>query len=98
MRLLAKATAGAVFVVCVVVVLALTCPDENSFKIWAKQNIAHESGSVVEQAKGAALSVQATWTADYEDHVLWATVNAYQGMTRGRFLGFMGTWFRLGDE
>ncbi|HSN53837.1 MAG: hypothetical protein AB1Z65_01175 [Candidatus Sulfomarinibacteraceae bacterium] len=98
MKFMVKAAIGFLLVVGVVVALSLTRPDEASFKRWAKANIPSESGSVVEQAKGIALTTQAKWTADYEDHVLWATVDAYQGGTEQRFVGVMGTWFPLGGE
>ncbi len=98
MKLPVKAVIGVVLVVGVALVLAVTCPDEASFKRWAKDNIPPESGSVVKKAQGAALATQAKWTADYEDHVLWATVDAYQGGVRQRFVGVAGTWFRLSSE
>ena len=98
MRLLVKGVIAVVLVVGVAVTLALTCPDEQSFKRWAAENIPPDSGSVVKKAQGAALATQAKWTADYEGHVLWATVDAYQGGKEQQFLGIMGTWFRLGGE
>jgi len=98
MKLLVKAMIGVVVVAGVVVMLAVTCPDEDSFKRWAKENIQPESGSVVEQAKRAALAAQAKWTADCEDHVLWATVDAYQGGAERRYVGVLGTWIQVGGE
>jgi len=98
MKLMVKAVIGALVVVGVVVALALTCPDEQSFKRWAKENIPPDSGSVVKKAQGAALATQAKWTADYEGHFLWATVDAYQGGAEQRYLGIMGTWFRFSGE
>jgi len=98
MKLLLKAMIGVVAVVGVALILAVTCPDEAHFKRWAKENIPPESGSLVKQAQGAALATQARWTADYEDHVLWATVDAYQGGARQRFVGVAGTWVRLSSE
>jgi hypothetical protein len=98
MKLLLKAVTSFVLVVGVAVALALTRPDEDSFKRWAKSNITPESGSVVKQAKGMALTAQAKWTADYESHFLWATVDAYQGSARQRFIGVAGTWFQLGER
>ena len=98
MKLLVKVMIGVVVVVGLALVLAVTCPDEDSFKRWAKEHIPPESGSVVKQAQGAALATQARWTTDYEDHVLWATVDAYQGGARQRFVGAAGTWFRLSSE
>lgn len=98
MRFLTRALVGVMLVAGLVVAMAWSCPDEDDFDRWAETALEPESGSVVAKAKGKALSTQAKWTADYEDHVLWATVDAYQGGSRHRFVGIMGTWFRLGDE
>ena len=98
MKLLKRVSVGAMLIAGAVLVLALTCPDEDNFNRWAKTALEPESGSVAEQAKGKALSTQARWTAEYEDYVLWATVDAYQGGTRHRFLGLLGTWISLGGE
>jgi hypothetical protein len=98
MKMLIKALIGALVVVVGALALVLSCPDEQSFKRWAKSSLKPESGSVMEKAKGQALSTEARWTADYENHVLWATVDAYQGTTSQRFIGLAGTWFRLSNE
>jgi len=98
MKLLIKALMVVVLVVGAVVVLAVTCPDEDSFDHWAKAKLTPEEGSVVEQAKGLALSTQAKWTADYEGHVLWATVDAYQGGSSHRFVGVLGFWFQIDEQ
>ena len=52
MRLLVKGVIAVVLVVGVAVTLALTCPDEQSFKRWAAENIPPDSGSVVKKAQG----------------------------------------------
>ncbi len=98
MKLLIKALIGTVLVVVVALALVLTCPDKEDFNRWAKRSLKPEAGSTMDKAKGTALSTEARWTADYEGHVLWATVDAYQGTTKQRFLGVAGTWFRLGAE
>jgi hypothetical protein len=97
MSIIKSIAIGVVVMVGIVLVLAVTCPDEDSFDRWATSALAQDSRGLVDQAKGTALSAQARWTADYENHVLWATVDAYQGGTERRFLGVVGTWFRLGD-
>jgi hypothetical protein len=88
----------AIAAVGVVLVLGLTCPDEESFNRWAKRSLVKDSDSGLEKTKGKALATQARWTADYTDRVLWATVEAHQGGTRHRYLGVLGTWFSLGGE
>lgn len=98
MKLVVRALIGVILVAGLVVAMAFSCPDEEDFDRWAQTALEPESGSLVAKAKGKALSTQAKWTADYEDHVLWATVDAYQGGARQRFLGIMGTWFKLGEE
>lgn len=85
----------AVAVVALILVLAVSSPDEDSFDRWAKKAMVDESGSGLDKAKGKALATQANWTADYEGHVLWATVEAYQGGTRHRYLGVLGMWLDL---
>ena len=90
-----KVLMGAIGVVAVVLVLFVSCPDEDSFNRWAKKALVSESGSGLEKAKGQALATQANWTADYQSHVLWATVEAYQGGTRHRYLGILGMWMDL---
>ena len=87
---------GAIVVVAVILVLAVSCPDEDSFDRWAKKALVDESGSGLDKAKGKALATQANWTADYHDYVLWATVEAHQGGTRHRFLGVLWMWMDLG--
>ena len=72
----------------------LSCPDEANFKRWAKRSLKPESGSVTEKVKGQALSTEARWTADYESHVLWATVDAYKGTTKQRFVAVSYTHLR----
>jgi len=89
---------GAIVVVAVILVLAVSCPDEDSFDRWAKKALVDESGSGLDKAKGKALATQANWTADYHDYVLWATVDAYQGGTERRYVGLVGTWFQIAGE
>ena len=89
---------GAIGVVAVALILFVSCPDEDSFNRWANKTLVSESGSTLEKAKGKALATQANWTADYRGHVLWATVDAYQGGTELRYIGVLGTWFRLSGE
>ena len=88
----------AVGVVVAIVLLAVSCPDEDSFNRWAKKALVSQSGSGLEKAKGKALATQANWTADYRGHVLWATVDAYQGGTERRYVGLVGTWFQIAGE
>lgn len=85
-------------IVVVVLLLAVSCPDEDSFDKWAKKTLVGDSESGLEKAKGTALATQANWTADYEDFVLWATVEAYQGGTRHRYLGALWMWIDLGEK
>lgn len=87
----------AIALVGAVLVLALTCPDEESFGRWANKTLVNESGSVVEKVTGKASAAQAKWTADYESYVLWATVEAYQGGSERRYLGVLGMWLSLGE-
>ncbi len=87
----------ALVVVAVVLVLALSCPDEESFDRWAKNALVDEGGSGLEKVKGKALATQANWTADYSDFALCATVEPYQGGTRHRFLGIPWMWMDLGE-
>ena len=98
MKTLNKLLIGLLVIVVAALALVVTCPDEQSFNSWAKSHLKPESGSVAEKAKGAALSTEARFTAEYESHVLWATVEAYQGTTKQRFLGIAGAWFRLSDD
>lgn len=98
MKLIVKGLIAILIIVVAVLALVLTRPDEASFKSWAKSSLKPAEGSVMEKAKGQALSTEARWTADYADHVLWATVDSYQGTSRQRFLGVAGFWFRLGAE
>jgi len=87
----------AVAVVGVVLLLALSCPDEDSFSRWARKSLVGESDSGLTKAKGKALATQANWTADHEDYVLWSTVDAYQGGTRHRYVGVLWMWIDLGE-
>jgi hypothetical protein len=87
----------AVAVVALILVLAVSSPDEDSFDRWAKKAMVDESGSGLDKAKGKALATQANWTADYQDYVLWATVEAYQGGKRHRYLGVLWMWIGLGE-
>jgi len=89
---------GAIGIAFALLLLAVSCPDEDSFDRWAKKSFVSESESGLEKAKGKALATQAKWTADYEDFVLWATVDAYQGGTVHRYLGVLGIWVSLGEE
>jgi hypothetical protein len=98
MKTVIRAAIGAVVIAVVVLALVLSCPDEANFKRWAKRSLKRESGSVTEKAKGQALSTEARWTADYESHVLWATVDAYQGTAKQRYVGIAGTWFRVSAD
>jgi hypothetical protein len=89
---------GAIGLVGVVLILFVSCPDEDSFNRWAQKTLVSESGSGLEKAKGKALATQANWTADYRGHTLWATVDAYQGGDERRYVGALGMWFRTGGE
>jgi len=88
---------SAIGLVIVLLFLAVSCPDEDNFNRWAKKSLAGDPESGLKKAKGKALATQANWTADYEDFVLWATVEAYQGGTRHRYLGVFWMWFDLGE-
>ena len=88
---------GAIGVVVVIALLAVSCPDEDSFDRWAKKSFVGEAESGLKKAKGKALATQANWTADYEGSVLWATVEAYQGGKRHRYLGALWMWIDLGE-
>ncbi|MEJ2581580.1 MAG: hypothetical protein P8127_08075 [Acidobacteriota bacterium] len=79
----------AIAAVGLILVLAVSSPDEDSFDRWAKKAMVDESGSGLDNAKGKALATQANWTADYHDDVLWATVEAHQGGKRHRYLGVL---------
>ena len=89
---------GAIGVDAVVLIQDVSCPAEDSFNRWAKKSLVSESGSGLEKAKGKALATQANWTADYANHFLWATVDAYQGSTERRYVGLVGTWFQISGE
>ena len=93
-KLLVKA---AIVVAAVILLLAVSCPDEDSFDQWAKKALVDDSGSGLHKAKGKALATQANWTADYEGFFLWATVEAYQGGTRHRYLGVLWIWMDIGE-
>jgi hypothetical protein len=88
---------GAIGVVIVIALLAVSCPDEDSFNRWAKKSLVGESESGLKKAKGKALATQTNWTADYKKYVLWATVEAYQGGGRHRYLGALWMWIDLGE-
>ena len=98
MKTVIRALIGAFVIVVAALALVLSCPDEANFKRWAKRSLKPESGSATEKAKGQALSTEARWTADYQNHRLWATVDAYQGTTKQRFVGIAGTWFRVSAD
>ena len=84
-------------VVAVVLALAFSCPDEDSFHRFVKKASAREEGNLVDEATDAVLSSQERLTADYEDHILWATVSTRRGVHRARYIGVMGIWLELGD-
>ena len=88
---------GAIVIVAVILVLAVSCPDEDSFARWAKKTQASKSESGLEKAKGKVLATQADWTAGYKDFILWATVEAYQGGKQHRYLGVLWIWIDLGE-
>ena len=58
----------------------------------------HEDDSLMAQAGGMFHSTQAHLTADYNDHILWASVQASQGMSKVRYIGLFGMWFELSDS
>lgn len=89
---------GVIGVVFILLLLAVSCPDEDSFDRWAKRTLAGNTESGLENAKGKVLATQANWTADYKDRVLWATVDAYQGGTSHRYVGLLWMWFNLGKN
>ena len=88
---------GAIVLVAVTLVLAVSCPDKESFDRWAKKTQASKSESGLQKAKGKALAAQADWTANYRDFILWATVEAYQGGKQHRYLGVLWIWIDLGE-
>jgi hypothetical protein len=98
MKTVIRAAIGAFLIAVAALALVLSCPDEASFKSWAKASLGSKEGTLASRAKGGALATEARWTADYESHVLWATVDAYQGTTKQRFVGIGGTWFRVSAD
>ena len=86
MKLPVRMLVGALIAVVAVLALVLSCPDEARLKL-SSRSLKPESGSVTEKVKGQALSTEPRWTADYQNHRLWATVGAYQGATKSS-----GSW------
>lgn len=86
-----------VLVVALVVLGAIASkPDEASFDRYIERaSRPGEEADLLDQASGALKSAQAKLTADYRDHVLWATVEATRGTDRERYLGAFGMWLRL---
>ncbi len=93
-----KAALTTVFIIfAAVLALAFSCPDEESFDRWITKTSSHDDDSLMAQASGMAHSTQAQLTADYDDHILWATIQARQGMTKVRYIGLFGMWFELSE-
>lgn len=88
---------GAIALLVVILVLAVSSPGEDSFNRWATKFLTGDSESGPKKAKGKVLATQANWTADYEDFVLWSVVQAYQGGKRHRYLGVLWMWLHLGE-
>jgi hypothetical protein len=85
-------------IVAVVLALALACPDEDSFHRYLDKATAREDDPVFAKAADAILTAQESLTAEYHDHVLWATVEARRGTQRHRYVGVMGIWLELDDR
>jgi hypothetical protein len=87
-----------VLVVALLVLGAIAAkPDEASFDRYiVRASKAGEDASLLDEAAGTLKGAQAKLTADYRDHVLWATVEATRGTTTERYLGVFGMWLRLG--
>ena len=60
-----------------------------------KKTSSRNADPLLAQARDKVLSTQAQFTADYKDHVLWATVDARKGTTVVQYIGVMGMWFEL---
>jgi hypothetical protein len=84
-------------IVAVVLALAFSCPDEDSFHRFHKKASAREEGSLIDDAADSLLGAQERLTASYDDHVLWAMVETRRGAHEERYLGVMGIWLELGD-
>jgi len=94
-----KATLISAFIIiAAVVALAFSCPDEQSFDRWIEKSSSHEDASLIAQAGDKVLSAQTQLTAEYDDHVLWATVDAHHGTSKVRYVGLVGIWFELSDS
>jgi len=76
--------------------LAVSKPDEASFKRYIA-NVEHpDDASLIEEGQAALLDTQEKMTAKLEDHVLWVTVETTRGTTHKRYLGIVGMWLGLG--
>ncbi len=75
--------------------LAAAKPDEASFHRHLAKVDRQDDGGLLEEAGETVTRAQAKLTADYHDHLLWATVEATRGGTERRWLGVMGIWFEL---
>ena len=82
-------------IVAVVVALAMSCPNQASFDRWVAKSSHRQGDPLLTQARDTVLSAQTQFTADYEAHFLWATVEARKGRDTVRYLGVMGMWFEL---
>lgn len=88
----------AFIIIAALLALAFSCPDEENFDRWITKTERHEDDSLMAKAGGMVLSTQAHLTADYENHILWATVETHRGMSKIRYTGVFGIWFELSDS
>jgi hypothetical protein len=88
--------AALVAILACALVLVVSCPDEASFhRHLAKLDQNDAEDNLLQRAGESVGRAQAKLTADYQDHRLWATVEATRGTERQRWLGVLGMWLLM---
>lgn len=83
------------------IVSAVTKPDENDFNKWVKDNYSEvkksDNTSLLEKGATALNHYQLSKNLVYEDKLIFAVAKTSSFGKDMRFIGVFGTWFSLGN-
>jgi hypothetical protein len=93
-----KLLAVVIALLVVALAMALSRPDEASFRRHMEKVSVPEDGNLIDQVRGSLISAQARLTTDYRDYRLWATAEVSRGSRHESYLGLFGIWISTSSD
>lgn len=79
----------------VVLLLAITTPNEEDFRSWRKSESIGNSDNAAQLLVNRAIGVQEDFTGQYRSYVVFATMETRVLRSDARYLGILGQWIPM---